>query len=81
MSGKIVSLLFVVFCTNGVQGSRYAGKLFGKHLSRTAILYLIDLTVCYILFQNAGASLIWLVGIVVLWEPWIQVGLSSVKSG
>ncbi|MGG3307102.1 MULTISPECIES: MFS transporter [Paenibacillus] len=67
MSGKIVSMLLVVFGASGVAGNWYAGKLLGKHLTRTTLLYPIALVVCYILLQYAGASLMWLVGIVVLW--------------
>jgi len=67
MNGKIVSMLLVVFGASGVVGNWYAGKLLGKHLKRTTLLYPIALAACYILLHYADASLIWLVGIIVLW--------------
>lgn len=67
MNGKIVNMLLVVFGASGVAGNWNAGKLLGKHLTRTTLLYPIALTVCYFLLYNAGASLMWFVGIVVLW--------------
>ncbi|WP_152401346.1 MFS transporter [Paenibacillus cellulositrophicus] len=67
MSGNMVSMLLVVFGASGMAGNWYAGKLLGKYLTRTTLLYPIALVVCYILLYNAGASLMWLIGIVVLW--------------
>ncbi|WP_152393302.1 MFS transporter [Paenibacillus guangzhouensis] len=57
----------VVFGASGVAGNWYAGKLLGKHLKRTTLLYPIVMAMCYMLLQYAGASLLWLIGIVALW--------------
>lgn len=67
MSGNIVSMLLVVFGVSGVVGNWFAGKLLGRHLTRTVLLYPIALAVCYILLNEARVSLIWIGVIVVLW--------------
>ncbi|WP_248736155.1 MFS transporter [Neobacillus rhizosphaerae] len=60
-------MLLVVFGASGVAGNWYTGKLLGKNLMRTTLLYPIALAACYILLKYAGLSLMWLLGIVVLW--------------
>lgn len=66
---KIVSLLLVVFGLSGVAGNWYAGKLLNRRLTKTTLLYPVALALCYLVLQytNTYTSLIWIIGIVVLW--------------
>ncbi|MDR0271121.1 MFS transporter [Paenibacillus sp.] len=67
MNGSMVSILLVVFGASGVVGNWYAGKLLGRSLTRTTLLYPVALALCYILLHYTGVSLIWIGIIVVLW--------------
>lgn len=67
MNGGMVSILLVVFGASGVAGNWYAGKLLGRSLTKTTLLYPVALALCYILLHYTGASLIWIGVIVVLW--------------
>ncbi|MCZ8516876.1 MFS transporter [Paenibacillus filicis] len=67
MSGKLISMMLVVFGISGVAGNWYAGKLLSHHMLRTVLLYPVALGMCYILLYYAESSLIWISGIIVVW--------------
>lgn len=67
ISGKIVSILLVVFGVGGVVGNLLAGKLIGMNMERTTLFHPIALAISYSLLALGVTSTIPLVLIIVLW--------------
>jgi predicted MFS family arabinose efflux permease len=67
LSGKIVSVMLVVFGVGGVAGNLLAGKLIGKNRLRTTVFHPIVLALSFLLLYFGEKSLLPIVVIMVLW--------------
>lgn len=68
LGGEAISALLVVFGVGGVAGNLLAGRLLGRNLVRTAVLYPLALGGAYlVLFALGSPSLVAMVVICLLW--------------
>ncbi|BAU28428.1 putative MFS family arabinose efflux permease [Aneurinibacillus soli] len=67
MSGKLISVMLVIFGVCGVAGNWYAGRLLSYRMLRTVLLYPVALGICYLLLFYIKTSLLLLCGIIIVW--------------
>lgn len=67
MSGKVVSIMLVVFGIGGVAGNLLAGKWIGMNMVRTVIFYPIALAISYLLLYLGESSYVPIIVIIILW--------------
>ncbi|MGD8192830.1 MFS transporter [Brevibacillus ginsengisoli] len=67
MSAELISLMLVVFGISGVIGNWYMGKLLGRAMLKTVILYPVALGICFLLLYSSATSVILMTGIIILW--------------
>ncbi|WP_379142454.1 MFS transporter [Paenibacillus sp. sgz500992] len=67
MSGKLISVMLMIFGISGVAGNWYAGKLLSHRMSKTVLLYPVALGICYLLLYYVETPLILISGIIIVW--------------
>jgi DHA1 family inner membrane transport protein len=67
LSGKIVSVMLVIFGVGGVAGNLLAGRLIGKNRVRTTVFHPIVLAISFLLLYMGEKSIVPIIVIVVLW--------------
>lgn len=67
LSGKIVSVMLVVFGVGGVAGNLLAGRLIGKNKVRTTVFHPIVLAISFLMLYFGENSFVPIIVIMVLW--------------
>jgi len=76
MDGQTISLMLVIFGVGGVTGNLLVGRLLGKHLVATVVLYPLVLAAAYLVLRSVdGVSVTSLGLIVLLWGAAHTCGL------
>ncbi|WP_261301411.1 MFS transporter [Paenibacillus andongensis] len=67
LSGKIISVMLVIFGVGGVAGNLLAGRLIGKNRVRTTVFHPIVLAISFLLLYMGEKSIVPIIVIMVLW--------------
>lgn len=75
MNGNWITAMLILFGVAGVFGSLQTGKMLGKSLTKTMIVYPMSLAITYLLIFVAGKYLFPMIIIVVIWGYVFNSGL------